>query len=246
MSNIGLVIVTGIRNTVRQKVSLIIMVSVTIICVAGVALILCLLTIEPEVESAVPDRTVLEGHLSLILYSTSLLTIGITLNSFIFQTMVREKSRGILNALLATPLKLRDIWIGKSLALFVLGLVLAVVLTALTLVIVNVIYFVPEIGFLFTPAMIVNSLVAVPLIYLSFGLLAHLVGFIIKPATGNIIAQVFLPVMANLGIQLAVRNMMDASSWQFMVLNFGIALVIGVIILGIKPKLVPERVVLSG
>jgi ABC-2 type transport system permease protein len=246
VSNIGLVMSAGIKNVFRTKTVAIIMIPIILICVIGVALLLCILLIAPEVESAAPDRAALEGYLSLILYASSFITIGVTLNSLMFQTMVKEKSRGNLAALLATPLKVSDIWVGKSLALFIPGLVLGILLTVLTLVIVNVIYFVPDIGFLCRPGMLISSLVAVPLIYLFFGMLVHLVGLIAKPATGNVIAQVFLPVMANLVIQLAIRNVMDANSWQFMVLNLGIAMVIGIIVLAVRPRLIPERVVLSG
>ncbi len=192
-----------------------------------------------------PDRALLESNLTLMLYSSSLLTIGITLNSLVFQTMVREKTRGNLAALMGTPLKLTDIWVGKSLSLFIPGLVLGIIFTSLTWLAINLIYFVPDIGFLITWEMVVVSLVVVPLIYLFFGLLVHLLGFITKSATGNVIAQIFLPVMANLGIQLAVRGVMTADSWQFLVLHLGIAAAAGVLVLVYKPRLTPEQVILS-
>lgn len=246
MNNIGLVTSTGIKNVLRVRTVLIVMIPVLLICVIGVALLLCLLLIGPEMEKATPDRALLEGHLSLVLYASSIITIGIVLNSTIFQAMVREKSRGNLAALLATPLQATDIWVGKSLALFLPGLALGVLLTALSWVIVNLIYFVPDIGFIINTQMIINSLILVPLIYLFLGLLVHLVGFITKPANGNIIAQVFLPVMANLAAQLAARGVIDANSWQFMVMNLGIAAVIGIIVMAFRSRLTAEKLILSG
>ncbi len=245
MSNIRLVTSAGIKNVLRMKTVIIVMVPVLLICVVGVALLLCLLVIGPEMENASPDRTILENYLGLIVYASAFITIGITLNSTIFQTMVREKSRGNLAALLATPLKVTDIWLGKSLALFLPGLILTVVLAVLSWIIVNVIYFVPDFGFIINAQMVVNSLVAVPLMYLLFGLLVHLIGFITRPATGNIIAQVFLPVVINLAAQLVARGVMDANSWQFMLMNFGIAAGCGVAILAVKPRLVKENIILS-
>lgn len=221
------------------------MMPVLLICVVGVALLFCLLMINPEMEKAVPNKGVLEGYLGLVLYASAFITIGITLNSTVFQAMVREKSRGNLTALLATPLKVTDIWLGKSLSLFLPGLVLTIILTCLCWIIINLIYFLPEPGFIINAQMVVNSLVAVPLIYLLFGLLVHLVGFVTKPATGNIIAQVFLPVMVNLAAQLVARGVMNANSWQFMIMNFGIAFVCGVAILAVKPKLAKEKIILS-
>lgn len=245
MSNIGLVAAASMKNAFRMKTGLVIMVSITLICVVGVAIIECLLLIAPVLASAAPDRAVLEGYLNLILYGSSLISIGVTLNSMVFQMMIKEKTRGNLAALLATPLQVLEIWLGKSLGLFVPGLVLGTIFTLLSLVIVNLIYFLPDIGFLVNPQMLVNSLVAIPLIYLFFGMFVHLIGLTTKPITGNVIAQVFLPVFANVAIQLSVRGVMDANSWQFTVMNLGVAAVLGGIVLVLRPRLIPERVLLS-
>jgi ABC-type Na+ efflux pump permease subunit len=245
MSNTRLVMSAGIRNVLRTKTVLVVMTPVLLICVVGVALLLCLLVISPEVAKDSPDRAVLENYLGLIVYTSAFITIGITLNSTIFQAMVREKARGNLSALLATPLEVNDIWLGKSLALFIPGLVLTVILTVLTWVVINVIYFVPDLGFIINWQMVVNSLVFVPLIYLLLGLLVHLIGFVNKPATGNLVAQIFLPVAINLFAQLVAQGVMVTNSWLFMLLNFGIAAACGIAILLIKPRLDREAIMLS-
>lgn len=246
MNNVGIVTAAGIKNAFRNKTVLLIMISITLICVIGVTLLLCLLLIDPEVKKAVPDRGALEGYLGLMIYSSTLISIGVTLNSLVFQTMVKEKNRGNLTALLATPLKASDIWLGKSLALFIPGLILAIILAAVSWLIVNLVYFLPNIGFVFSLEMAVNSLIALPLMYLFFGMLVHLVGLTAKPVTGNVIAQIFLPVIANVVIQLVAHDVVNANSWQFMVVNLGTALVIGCLVLIFKPRLTPERIVLSG
>ena len=196
MSNLGLVTSTGIKNVFRMKIVMAIMIPVMLICVIGVALLLCLLLIAPEAKSATPDRNLLEGYLGLALYASSVIAIGITLNSMLFQTIVREKSRGNLEALLATPLRVTDIWVGKSLALFVPGLALCILLTVLSWIIINAVYFLPDIGLVINPQMFINSLIAIPLMYLFFGMLVHMVGLVTKPQTGNIIAQIFLPSLS--------------------------------------------------
>lgn len=246
MRGIGLVMTAGIRNNLRLKTAFFIVVAVTVICVAGIALIFCLQFIAPEAASPMPDMTKLEAYLSLVVYTTVLLCVGITLNAFGFQSMVREKARGNLQALLASPLKAGDIWLGKSLAVFVPGLVLGILAAVLVLVFINAVYFLPEIGFIFSWWLAVTSLIAVPLMYLALGLLVHLVGFTSRAASGNVIAQVFLPVMITLMINLLVRDVLDASSWLFMVVNLGLAAVIGFIVLILRLRLTPEKIVLSG
>jgi ABC-type Na+ efflux pump permease subunit len=244
MRNIGTIITTSIRNNLRIKAAIITSVSVILICAIGVALIFCLLFIAPAMETT-PDRSELELYLGLIMYTTCLISVGVNMNAFAFQSMTREKSRGIIESLLATPLKVKDIWIAKSLAVFLPGLVVGEVFTFIALIAINYIYFVPKIGFLITPWIAISSFVAVPLIYLCLSLLVHLIGLAGRPATGNVIVQVFLPVIIALMINLMVRNILNATSWPFSLANLGIAAIVGIAVISVRSRLTRERIVLS-
>ncbi len=239
------IIAASIRNDFRVK-TVILLVAVTVIFVIGVTAIFCIISIEPSMEQRFPDRAALELYLGLIIYSACLMGLGINLNSFAFQSMTREKARGNIESLLATPLRAKEIWLAKSLAVFLPGLVLGVALALVTLVAVNYIYFVPSIGFLVNPWIAVNSFVAAPLVYLLLSLLVHLVGLTGKPVTGNVIAQVFLPVFTSLMINLATHNVINAASWSFTLANLGAAAAIGAIVILLQPRLTRERIVLSG
>ena len=245
MRDIGLIITTSIRNNLRLKTLIIVFIGVALMCVAGISLFFCLLLIAPAMEAELPDRSELELYLSLIMYTACLIGVGINLNVFTFLPMTREKSRGNIESLLATPLKVKDIWLAKSLAVFLPGLVLGEVFTLITLIAVNYIYFVPRMGFLITPWMAISSFVAVPLIYLCLSLLVHLVGLTGKPATGNVIVQVFLPIIMTLMINLMVHHILDAVSWLFTLANLEIAAAIGIIVIFLQPRLTRERIVLS-
>ena len=120
------------------------------------------------------------------------------------------------------------------------------ILTLITLITVNYIYFVPSIGFIFTPWIAVNGFIVAPVVYLCLGLLAYLVGLTGKPATGNIIAQIFLPVMINIMIQITLRtDILNSASWSFAAANIGLALLIIIIIFFLQPRLTKEKIVLS-
>ena len=240
-----LVILNSIKNNLRLKIVLIVYIAVTIMCVLGITIALSLFLIAPEMKKGMPDKSKLELYLGLIMYSTCFISLGINLNSFGFQSMTREKSRGNIESLLATPLEAKSIWIAKSIAIFIPGLILGEVLTLITLIAVNYIYFVPEIGFIFNPWLAVSSFLAAPLIYLCLSLLIHFIGLTGKPATGNIIVQIFLPVMISLMINLAVRNILDITSWSFTLANLGIAVLIAIIVIFLLPRLTRERIVLS-
>ena len=159
--------------------------------------------------------------------------------------MTREKSRGNIESLMATPLSVKDIWIAKSLAVFIPGMVLGEILTLAALLAVNYIYFVPKVGFIYTYWIGLASFLAVPLVYLCLSLLAHLIGLTGKPATGNVVGQVFLPVVLTLMINLTVRHILDATSWPFTLANFGLAAIIAFIVIFLQPRITRERIVLS-
>jgi len=245
MISIGLIVNNSIKNILRLKITLILYIGVLLICVAGIALAFCLLVISPEIKTAAPDRSKLELFLGLILYSTCFMGVGINLNSFAFQSITREKARGNLESLMATTLNIKDLWMAKSIAVFLPGLIVGEALTLIMLFALNYIYFIPVTGFIITPWIIISSFITVPLIYFFLSLLVHLIGYTGKPATGNVIIQVFLPVFVSLMINLIVREVINAASWQFSLINFGIAAVIGLIILILQSRLTREKIILS-
>jgi ABC-2 type transport system permease protein len=245
MRDIGIILNVSIKNNLRSTVVNLVVLSVVILCVVGLAVTFCLVLIGPAMKSASPDKASLTSYLSMIMCVTCLLGLGINLNASAFQTLTREKSRGNIESLLATPLQPGSIWIGKSLAVFLPGLILGEAFSLIVLIIINYIYFVPEIGFLINPWIIISNFAAVPLVYLALSILVHLVGMTGKPASGNVIVQVFLPVFVTLVINLVVRSILDAGSWIFTLSNLGVAAVLGIIILLLHSRLAKERIVLS-
>ncbi len=129
----------------------------------------------------------------------------------------------------------------RPFSLCVLGIVLGVAVLA----IVNAIYFLPEPGFVFNGWIALSGFIGAPLVYLALGLLVHLVGLSAKAANGNLIAQLFLPVMINVIIQITLRDVVGASSWLFFVLNIGLAAVMLAVTLALRSRLTPEHVILS-
>jgi len=245
MREIILVTINSIKNNLKSKILIVVFVCITLMIAVGLALFFCLLLIAPEMNKPVPDRTQIELYLSLIMYSTCIICMGINMNVFAFQSMTREKSRGNIESLMATPLSVKGIWVAKSLAVFIPGMLLGEILTLAALLAVNYIYFVPKIGFVYTNWIGVVGFLTVPLIYLFFSFLVFLVGLTGKPATGNIIVQIFLPVILSLMINLVIRQVLDATSWPFALANFGIAAVIAIVVIFLQPRITRERIILS-
>jgi ABC-type transport system involved in multi-copper enzyme maturation permease subunit len=242
---IGIIMGNSMRNNLRLRIALALYIAVLLICVAGIAIAFSVLVISPEVKAASPDRSKLELFLGIILYATCFCGVGINLNSFAFQSMTREKARGNIEALLATPVTIKKLWIAKSTAVFLPGLVIGVALTLIILIALNIIYFIPVTGFIITPWIFINGFITAPLMYLCLSLLAHLIGYTGKPATANVIIQVFLPAFVSLMINLMARDILNAASWQFFLINLGIAAITGVIVILLQPRLTAEKIILS-
>jgi ABC-2 type transport system permease protein len=245
MNHISIVMQAAIKTSLRLRSVVIVSMGVVFICVIGVAAIFATQFIGPGLNVVIPDRSILENFFGLILFTTCFISIGIFASVNAFQSLIREKARGNIQALLATPLTPVDIWLGKSLAVFIPGLVFAVVMTVAAFLVINFIYFIPQIGFFFTPWMLISNLVAVPLVYLVLMLLVHEIGLAGKPATANIITQIFLPVIIALMINLAVRDVINAGSWLFLIALFGLAVIIGIFVLKLRSTLTAEKIILS-
>lgn len=245
MREIILITINSIKNNLKSKALTIVFICITLMIAAGLALFFCLLLIAPAMNIPSPDRSQMEVYLSLIMYTTCIICLGINQNVFGFQSITKEKARGNIESLLATPLNIKKIWIAKSLAVFIPGMVLGEILTLAALLVVNYIYFVPEIGFVYTHWIGLTSFLFVPLVYLCLSLLAHLIGLTGKPANGNIIAQIFLPVVLTLMINLTIRGILNAASWPLSLANFGIAAVITIFAIFLQPRITRERIILS-
>lgn len=241
----GLVVLNTIKNNLRSKIAMLLFIAVTLLCALALSISFCLLFIAPAVSSQIPDGNELENYLALIMYVTCFLGLGVNLNAFAFHSMTREKTRGNIESLLATPLKVTDVWIAKSFAVFLPGLIVGWIFTAIVMVVVNYVYFVPLTGFLMNPWIAINSFVAIPLIYLFLSLLAHLAGLTGKPATGNVIVQISLPVLITLVINLILRSALNPGDWTFTLLIIGIAVLVAITIIFLQHRLTAERIVLS-
>lgn len=245
MKTTAIVMSATVKNTLRLWAITVVVVGIVFICVVGLLALLRFEAFRPEIESPSPDQAVLENYLGLALYATSFISVGIFASVFAFQSMLREKSRGNIQALLATPLEPGHIWLGKSLGVFLPGLVFAVIMTLGALLAVNFAFLVPETGFLVTGWMVVSSFVAVPLVYLALTLLVHLIGLVGKPVTGNVVAMVFLQVALILMINLVVHGVLNAASWLFTVIHLAVAVAIATVTLVLRSRLTPETIVLS-
>ena len=242
------IITTGIRNNLRSRNLFAIFIGIGVMVAVAISICFSLLLIGPAIAEGGPNlKSFLESQLGVIMYVCCVAGVGISVNVFAIPSMTKEKSRGNIESLLATPLKAKDIWLGKSLAVFLPGLVLGEVLAAIALVAINYIYIVPntEIGFLITPEIAVGTFVMVPIIFFCHSLLVHLIGLSGSPASANVVTQIVLPALIALAINLEFHTGLDITSWDYTLISLGIAAAMGIAVASLYSHLTKERIVLS-
>ncbi len=244
MSNSLLVMKYALKNQLRMTAATLISIMVIMICVAGTAVLMCYLLIGPEMEKTIPDRAVLETGMGGVLFLASFITVGVYSNVFTYQSLVREKARGNIQAILATPVRPGEFLAGKTLAVSVPGFVFTIIMTVVVFFIVSSVYF-TEVGFIVNPWMIISNIVAIPVLYLVVTLFVYVIGLAGKPGTANIIGQIFLPVMANVMIQLGIRTSLGTASWLFMVILFAVAILTGTAVYFLRRRITTETIMLS-
>jgi ABC-type Na+ efflux pump permease subunit len=245
MSNLVPLIVAHLRNSYRLKGAVFVMVSMTVLLIAGLIALVCVLAIVPETRSASPNEAKVARYLGLIVYGSGLLAMGMNLNVFTANNLVKEKAQRLFESLLAAPVGICQLWMAKSLAVFLPGLVLCEAFAIASLLGVNALIIVPRMGFLASPTMILNGLALVPLLYFPICGLVILVGLAANPILGNVIANITVQIVATLVANLVIHTRLDPGSFLFTMVHLALAVALGLVVLALWPRLTKERVVLS-
>jgi len=245
MSNLTPMIVAYIRNSYRLKAAVFVMFGLSVLLIAGLIALVCILAILPQTRSPNPNADAIARFLGLIVYGTGLLAMGMNLNVFTANNLVKEKAQRLFESILAGPVGVRTLWMAKSLAVFLPGLVLCEAFAIGSFLGVNGLIIAPRIGFLASPAMIFSGLALVPILYFPLCCLVLLVGLSANPIAGNVIANVAFATLVTLVINLVIRAGLDVGSSVFTVVHLALAGGVGLLVLVLQPRLTKERVVLS-
>lgn len=194
-------------------------------------------------EATVP---LLELIVSLVTYFVPLLVLMAFIWAFASLPIVKEKINGNIECLLATPISPRELWIGKSLAIFLPGFGLSVVATLLVVIVINMAVIKPEYGYFIMPApALLTGFIINPL--LLFALLAFIILFSLVDNPDIAIAPSFLigfGLMMGLPIGIATRAI-NMASWSFALWYLAGTIVSWLIVLSLTRLLTVEKIVLS-
>jgi hypothetical protein len=244
VSGLAALIAANIRNSYRLKVAVLLMLGLSVLLAAALIALVCGLVIVPQLRSPSPSMADITRYLGLIVYGSGLLAMGMNLNVFTANNLVKEKTQRLFESILAGPVEARTLWLAKSLAVFIPGLVLCELFAIVSLVAVNALLVTPHIGFLAPATMIFNALALVPILYFPLCCLVLLVGLSANPISGNVIANVAFSALVTLVINLVVRGL-DVGSFAFTLAHLALTGGVGLLVLVLRPRLSKERIVLS-
>ena len=191
-------------------------------------------------------RPMLELIMGLIAYFLPLFVLMTFIWAFASLPIIKEKVNGNIAALLATPLSPKEIWISKSLAIFLPGFAISAVSTLIVLLAVNFITIGPVTGNFFLPApLLLTSFLINPLLF--FGLLLFIVLFSLANNPDIAIAPSFIVGFGlMIGIPLGVATgVINLASWSFSLWYLAGTAVIWVLVFCLSRLLTKENIVLS-
>ncbi len=195
-------------------------------------------------ESARPLLILIIG---LVVYFLPLLIILTFIWAFSSLPVIKEKVNGNIANLLATPVNPREIWIGKSLAIFLPGFAMSFASIFIVLAAVNIIISNHSPGDFFLPApVLLTGIVLNPLLF--FGLVLFIILFSLAGNPDIAIAPSFiLGFGLMLGIPLGIATgVIDIASWDFFFWYLGGTAVVLIIVVVLSRFLTKEKIILSG
>ena len=106
-------------------------------------------------------QTTLNG----IFYSLPLIVMMLTCSVLAAYAVVLDKTKRIIESLLATPFSLRQVWIAKTLAVTIPSAVIGIIMSIIMVIVINIIAFVPHVEFIIpTPIALVTGIILVPVV----------------------------------------------------------------------------------
>jgi len=191
-------------------------------------------------------RPTLELIISLIAYFLPLTILMTFIWAFSSLPVVKEKVDGSIASLIATTLTPKEIWWGKSLAIFIPGYIISIISTMIVLLAVNLSVIVPATGIFLLPLpLILTSLIFNPL--LLFGLLLFIILFSLAynpdiAITPSFLVGFGLMMGIPLGMALGAINL---ASWSFSLWYLAGVIIVWIIVLSLTRLLTKEKIVLS-
>lgn len=245
MSKTGIIFQRDFREIRKTNTFLIISIAFSVITIA-IAVIVSIVLNRKEWIGEKMAEPILELIIGLIAYFLPLTVLMTFIWAFASLPIVREKVKGNITSLLATTLRPKEIWLGKSLAIFIPGYVISIISTMIVLLVVNLSVIVPATGnFLLPLPLFLVSLILNPLLLL--GLLLFIILFSLANNPDIAFAPSFLVgfgLMMGIPFGMAL-GAINLASWSFSLWYLVGVIIVWIAIFILTRLLTKENIVLS-
>jgi ABC-type Na+ efflux pump permease subunit len=248
MSGFALIARRDLRDLARTAAFRIlagILAVLAIVLAAGAALSIAFPSPGAPQTAEGPTTSMLVG---MILYFATLLPFLVFLWVFAGAVLAKEKEGGQLETLLAAPVSTKSLWLAKTAAVVLPGLLTAAVSSALIAISPAAAAFLrPESpAFAFPPALLFSCWLGNPLLFAGLGALTVVLG--LRSGPDAAIAPTFL---LGFGMMIAIPagialGIVDLTSWAFASAYLAAGAVEWTVALALARGLTKERIVLSG
>lgn len=246
MRRITIVLNRDFRELRQTSAFLIIVIIFSVITITAAAVINIILGRQEWLHIKTVALPILELIIGLMAYYLPLIILMTFIWAFSSLPIIKEKVNGNITSLCATPLTPKEIWIGKSLAIFLPGFVISLVSTLIVLLSVNIITVRPATGDILLPIpLMITSLVTSPLLF--SGLLLFIILFSLAKNPDIAIAPSFIVGFGlMMGIPLGmITGIINLTSWSFCIWYSAGTALIWTVVIFLSRILTKENIVLS-
>jgi ABC-2 type transport system permease protein len=191
-------------------------------------------------------KPLLELFIGLAANYVPLIFLFICVATWATDPIAKEKAKGPIESLLATPLTARGVWIGKSLAIFLPAYVMGLIATLIVILAMNLAAILPTTGHFVLPLPAAfTSFLFLPLFMLALILVGIVFSLITNPVIGQTIIIFVGVVLMQVVGQVGGRFLWLLTSWDYALYNLAGAALLGIIAFYLSRSLTKERIILS-
>ena len=187
-------------------------------------------------------RLASQSFLSSMAYTLPLVFTMLICSVLAAYSIAMDKAKRTMESLMATPLSLRQIWLGKSLAVALPGVAIAILVTVLTFLAMNLAIAVPNVGSFILPSALslVTGLVIIPIMaFVVTSLVSFLQLIMTNPRLANFaFIGIFFAIYFSTITELT-------ASWDFSLIYLVATVFLAVVTIFLTRFLTKEKVILS-
>jgi ABC-2 type transport system permease protein len=191
-------------------------------------------------------KPLLELFMGLAVNYVPLMVLFTCMATWATDPIAKEKAKGPIESLLATPLTAKAVWIGKSLAIFLPAYIIGLIATLIVILAMNLASILPTTGHFVLPLPgAFTSFLFLPLLMFALISLGIVFSLITNPVIGQTIIIFVGVLLLQVVGQVGGRIWWLLASWDYALYNLAGAALFGIIAFYLSRSLSKERIILS-